>query len=307
MRLGLALAVKDEERVIDRCLAEIADLFEHITIVDTGSSDRTQEVIADRFGLIAQSLPSSVQEDLRIIEAKNVALRANSAPWILTLDADEVISRESVSRLMEFSPPEGCDGLFMKWLNARDQIKFEDYKLFVVRNDPRLCFIDPIHSNLQLSIRATGGSALWFEDAPVTHLQEESKTERRAAYPERCAREIARAPDNYRAWWFRGYHFLLANRVDDAMACFVVVARSGTQHFPVECLNSHVVLSDIYARKGDRKNCLDTLREAHEFYQKVRDDFEVRVNYRLKPWLDQALALASQGELTAIRAYEFAC
>ncbi|MEY4668288.1 MAG: hypothetical protein RL518_987 [Pseudomonadota bacterium] len=307
MRLGLGLAVKDEERAVGRCLSEIADLFEHITIVDTGSSDRTRSVLIESFGITPKSLPASVEDDHRVIEGKNMALRENSAPWVLMLDADECISRDFVLRLVEFTPPDTCDGLFMKWVNVRDSATFEDYKLFVVRNDPRFRFIDPIHSNLQLSIRAAGGSALWFEDAHVVHLQEKSKADRRAEYPERCAREIAREPDNYRAWWFRGYHFLQANQVDDAMACFVVAARSKSRDFAVECLNSLVVLSEVYARKGEAKKCIDTLFEAQDFYQTVQTDFEVQINYRLKPWLDNALLMASQGNFDSVRAYRFAC
>jgi hypothetical protein len=37
----------------------------------------------------------------------------------------------------------------------------------------------------------------------------------------------------------------------------------------------------------------------------MRDDFEVAVNFRLGPWLEQAAEAAAQGTLDAINPYPF--
>ena len=42
--ISLCMIVKNEESVLDRCLASIADLMDEIVIVDTGSDDRTKEI-----------------------------------------------------------------------------------------------------------------------------------------------------------------------------------------------------------------------------------------------------------------------
>src|SRR6188768_674299 len=43
-RVSLCMIVRDEERNLEACLASVADLFDEIVIVDTGSLDRTKEI-----------------------------------------------------------------------------------------------------------------------------------------------------------------------------------------------------------------------------------------------------------------------
>ena len=75
--------------------------------------------------------------------------------------------------------------------------------------------------------------------------------------------------------------------------------------FPVESLNSSMVLAGIKAQRQDRVAAERILRQAVEYHDSVADDFEVRVNFRMRPWLDQALELAAQGDLDAILPYHF--
>jgi hypothetical protein len=67
-----------------------------------------------------------------------------------------------------------------------------------------------------------------------------------------------------------------------------------------------MVLADIEARGGDVGAVLATLHSAQQFHARYRDDFEVRVNFRVEDWLEQALRAAAAGDLAAIRAYPFA-
>ncbi|HBI62814.1 MAG TPA: glycosyl transferase, partial [Lachnospiraceae bacterium] len=45
--ISLCMIVKNEEMHIARCLDSIAGLVEEIIIVDTGSTDRTVEIVSD--------------------------------------------------------------------------------------------------------------------------------------------------------------------------------------------------------------------------------------------------------------------
>jgi hypothetical protein len=51
---------------------------------------------------------------------------------------------------------------------------------------------------------------------------------------------------------------------------------------------------------------LKVLARARAFHDSVAEDFEVKINFRLRPWLDQALEYCRRGELEKIKAYQFA-
>lgn len=44
--ISLAMIVKNEEEVIGRCLESVKDIADEIIIVDTGSTDRTKEIVS---------------------------------------------------------------------------------------------------------------------------------------------------------------------------------------------------------------------------------------------------------------------
>lgn len=85
--VSLCMIVKDEEQNLPVCLASVKPLIDEMIVVDTGSTDRTREV-AEIFGAIV--IESSWNGDYSA--ARNLALEQARGKWVLSLDADEVIS-----------------------------------------------------------------------------------------------------------------------------------------------------------------------------------------------------------------------
>lgn len=87
--VGLAMIVKDEALTLPRLARSLEGQLDHVTIVDTGSSDGTPEVAREVFGLV----PVNVIEDewRGYGPSRNVALAAavTKTDWVLTLDADD--------------------------------------------------------------------------------------------------------------------------------------------------------------------------------------------------------------------------
>ncbi|BBP09694.1 MULTISPECIES: glycosyltransferase family 2 protein [Streptococcus] len=87
--LSVVYIVKNEENYILNSLESIDWIADEIVIVDTGSTDRTVEIIQnlsdDRIKL------SHFKWNNDFSEARNFAIRQSKCDWILVLDADELL------------------------------------------------------------------------------------------------------------------------------------------------------------------------------------------------------------------------
>lgn len=92
--LSLSMIVKNEEKHLARCLSSVKDVVDEIVIVDTGSTDKTIE-IAESFG--AKVFHFEWINDFSA--ARNFSLSKCTGKWILYLDADEELSKNSVEEL----------------------------------------------------------------------------------------------------------------------------------------------------------------------------------------------------------------
>jgi len=94
--LGLNMIVKNEEHVIERCLSSLTDIIDYYCIVDTGSTDKTKEIITKFFedkGIKGEIVD---HEWVNFSDARNKALesikgKVTHAVWI---DADEVFTKD---------------------------------------------------------------------------------------------------------------------------------------------------------------------------------------------------------------------
>jgi glycosyltransferase involved in cell wall biosynthesis len=93
------LIVRDEEKVLDRCLASLDGLVDEIVVGDTGSLDLTPAIARDRG---ARIIEAPWEDDFS--RARNRVLDCASGRWILVIDADELVRCEdktAVRRLLE--------------------------------------------------------------------------------------------------------------------------------------------------------------------------------------------------------------
>ncbi len=97
--IGLVMIVKNEAHVIERCLASVRPIVDHVVIVDTGSTDGTQRVIRDlieREGLSGVVLEHAWQNFAHNRSEALEALRqVPDIDYGFTIDADETLVFES--------------------------------------------------------------------------------------------------------------------------------------------------------------------------------------------------------------------
>lgn len=113
-----------------------------------------------------------------------------------------------------------------------------------------------------------------------------------------CA--LAKEPEWQRYNWFLGYMYFREKRMEAAIDHLSIAAKSESELFPVECLNARMVLAQIFATEGRDTELAETLAQALAFHNKVGDDFEVGINFRMRPWFEQAQEDQKKGRLDAI-------
>ncbi len=95
MSLSVAIITLNEANHIARCIKAAQQLADEVVVVDSGSTDGTQE--------IAKTLGASLidQPFLGYGRQKQFAVNATSGSWVLSLDADEVLTEALVQSIRE--------------------------------------------------------------------------------------------------------------------------------------------------------------------------------------------------------------
>ena len=109
LKLSLCMIVRDEEAQIGKALESVKDIVDEIVVVDTGSSDKTREIVREYGGKVFET---EWKDDFS--KAKNFALEKATGDYILFMDADEFIDTRDKFAL----------ALFKKLLPIKKNIAF---------------------------------------------------------------------------------------------------------------------------------------------------------------------------------------
>lgn len=180
MRISLCMIVKNEERVLARCLDSICDLMDEIIIVDTGSTDRTKE-IAYRYTQKVYDF-EWVQD---FAAARNFAFDKATGDYIYSADADEVLDPENHEKfriLKESLLPE-IEIVQMYYGNQLSNGTVYNFdkelrpKLF--KRQRHFTWIEPVHETVRLL------PVVYDSDIEITHMPEQNHKDRDIAIFER--------------------------------------------------------------------------------------------------------------------------
>lgn len=182
--ISLCMIARNEEKFLPKCLESVKGLVDEMIVVDTGSDDKTIE-IAGSFG--AKVLHYRWDDDTA--NARNTGLKEAKGDWVLVLDADETIAKESFEPVRKLTKKE-FDAYYLVQMNytnnARD-INFiplqkktpysmgfngffpvEIIRFF--RNRKGIRFTSIVHERLNDSVKELGLKAA-RTDVPIHHYQ----------------------------------------------------------------------------------------------------------------------------------------
>lgn len=99
----LCMIVKNEAPVIRRCLDSVLPLIDHWVIVDTGSSDGTQDIIRTHMAGVPGTLHERPWRDFAHNRSESLSLARPHADYSLVIDADDFIEPQPESHLPELT------------------------------------------------------------------------------------------------------------------------------------------------------------------------------------------------------------
>lgn len=143
--ISLCMIVKNEEEVIERCLDSVRDIADEIIIVDTGSTDKTKEIVAKYTDKIYDF---EWVDDFS--KARNFSFSKATKDYIMWLDADDVILEEDYQKLKKLK--KDIDNSVDIYMMKYNYIVDENNIATLVQNRERLLkreknyqWISPIH------------------------------------------------------------------------------------------------------------------------------------------------------------------
>ncbi|MBW2219121.1 MAG: glycosyltransferase family 2 protein [Deltaproteobacteria bacterium] len=100
--LSISIITYNEEKNIGDCLASVSEIADEIVVLDSISTDRTEEICRKNPKVTFYQHPFDGH-----IQQKNRALEKCLSEWILCIDADERVSRElgrSIRKILDKNP-----------------------------------------------------------------------------------------------------------------------------------------------------------------------------------------------------------
>ena len=169
MKPGVALAmiVKNDAERLRRCLNSVKDLVSDMVIVDTGSTDSTQEV-AQEFG--ARLLERKWPDDFA--QALNWALDVVEHEWTLRLDSDEWLLAGQLERIRPLLDRTDLLGVrFIRENYQADGRYTESSLLRLWRTDPKLRYRGVVHERIPLELleEVAAGRDILESDIRIGH------------------------------------------------------------------------------------------------------------------------------------------
>ena len=163
--ISVCMIVKNEEKVLARCLDSLKGLYDELIIVDTGSTDSTKEIAAGYTEKIFS-------------DARNFSFSKATMDYIYSADADEILNEENRQKFLELKRcllPE-IDIVQMIYAN---QLEFNTTYNYDEELRPKLYkrlrtfeWIEPLHEQVRLE------PVVYDSEIKITHAPENNHSKR---------------------------------------------------------------------------------------------------------------------------------
>ena len=171
--VSVCMIVKNEEKVLARCMDSLKGLYEELIIVDTGSTDSTKEIAAGYTDKIYDFTWTGSFAD-----ARNFSFSKATMEYIYTADADEILNEENRQKFLKLKQCllPGIDIVQMIYTN---QLEFNTTYNYDEELRPKLYkrlrtfeWVEPLHEQVRLE------PVVYDSEIKIIHAPENNHSKR---------------------------------------------------------------------------------------------------------------------------------
>jgi glycosyltransferase involved in cell wall biosynthesis len=250
MTLSLAMIVKNEEEIIERCLKSSGNLFDEIIIVDTGSTDKTKEICSKYTNKIY---------DFKWVndfsKARNFSFDKATSDYVMWLDADDVIDEKSLEKLKKLKNNLTSDSYMLKYNISFDNNgnpTFSYYRQRIMKNDHTKKWHDPVHEYLDIST-----NAVYLDDIAITHKSNKKEISYRNLniYKDMIKNKIPFSPRNLYYYGRELYDHGMTKKAIATLKKFLDTKKGWIE----DNLNAYILISNCYKMENNFDKALNYL------------------------------------------------
>lgn len=149
MKISLCMIVKNEADVIERCIESVKGKVDEVIVVDTGSDDRTKEIVKSLGGIIIEE-----KWEGDFSKARNTSLVNAKGDYILVLDADEYLD-ENVDLKKVITSLKDYYMVNIKNYLDSDQVAYHS-SIRLFKKSEEIIYRGKIHENIEIKMGMTG-------------------------------------------------------------------------------------------------------------------------------------------------------
>lgn len=143
--ISLCMIVKNEEKHIARCLDSVSGLVDEMIIVDTGSTDRTVEIVS---GYTSKVFLYQWRDDFA--DARNTSFSRASMDYCMWMDADDILEASEREKFLQLKKTLSSDTdiVMMKYHTSFDEAGRPSFSYFRerwIRNSPQYRWVGAVH------------------------------------------------------------------------------------------------------------------------------------------------------------------
>ena len=255
--ISLCMIVKNEEKVLARCLDSVNDLVDEIIIVDTGSTDNTLEIARSYTDKIF-----SFEWVDNFSVARNFSFSKANMEYILWLDADDVLLEEDRKRFKQLKSNIGMktDIVMMKYIAGFDDYgtpALSYYRERLLKRSNGYRWHEPVHEHLDI-----WGNIL-DSDICVTHKKDVIEINNRnlEIYESNLRKGVDLSP---RGLYYYARELYNHQKFDDAIEYFIkfIEIKDGWVEDKIAtCFN----LANCYSFKKEHQKALEVLIKSFQY------------------------------------------